>query len=296
MIQGLFLKYLLLPLIVLLLVWIMTMIKKKNPLINNKRLIIFILLNSLLVGLPGLLGFTGSNFNPWYYLVTQLIYVLMGYGIVQGYNKYFYDQVKIKKTAFQTLLLSIIMTLGGFLFVLIFNWLSNINNGYIAATCIFALPLSLLFYWAYIAFIDIPFEIYTVWQYPIGSPEISFEGMNFNRLMVLELEFSKRPDDVDRIKVKAKAPANMPFGEWFKKFIDDYNYKFPNQSIMYTDTQGEPHGWIFYVKPSFFRKKRLLDAEQSIEKNEIQEHVTIISKRVIEHKEEGISNQSKIIL
>lgn len=293
MIQSLFLQYLLMPLLALLLTGLMASVKKKNPLINNKHLIIFILLNALLVGLPGLFGIVGNNFNPWYYLIAQLVYVFIGIGFMQGYNKYFHEQVKIHKISFQILVLLVIMTLGGYLFALAFNWLSNINNGYSAASCILVLPIPLIFYWTYIAFIDIPFEIYNVWQYPIGSAEISFDGMDFNKLMVLELEFGKQPDDVDRIKVKAKAPADMPLGEWFKKFIDDYNYKFPNQSIAYTDKKGEPHGWIFYVKKSFFHKKRLLDPELSVEKNKIQEHVTIISKRVIEHKEERVSNQPK---
>lgn len=293
MVQGIFLQYILLPLIALLLAALMSVVAKVNPLINNKQLIIFILVNAFVVGLPGLLGITGNDFSPWYYLVAQLIYLFVGIGFMKAYNRYFHEKIKMYKTLFQVLVLSIVMVLGGFVFALVFNWLSNIRNGYVAASCILTMPISLIFYWTYIAFIDIPFDIYNVWQYPMGSAEINFDGLDFNKLMVLELEFGKRPDDLDRIKVKAKAPADMPFGEWFKKFIDDYNYKFPNQSIIYTDKQGEPHGWIFYVKKSFFHKKRLLDPHLSIEKNRIREHITIISKRVIEHKEEGIIKQSK---
>jgi len=298
MVQGIFLQYILLPLIALVLAALMSVIAKVNPLLSNKQLIIFTLVNALVVGIPGLLGISGNDFSPWYYLVAQLIYLFIGIGFMKAYNRYFHEKVKMYKTLFQVLLLSTIMVLGGFTFALIFNWLSNIHNGYVAASCILTLPLPLIFYWTYIAFIDIPFDIYNVWQYPMGSAEINFDGLDFNKLMVLELEFGKRPDDLDRLKVKAKAPADMPFGEWFKKFIDDYNYKFPNQSIVYTDKQGEPHGWIFYVKKSFFHKKRLLDPNLSVEQNRIKEHITIISKRVIEHKEEGFTKQSqqKLIL
>lgn len=298
MIQSIFLQYILLPLIALLLAGLMSVVAKMNPLINNKQLIIFILVSVFIVGIPGLLGIADNSFSPWYYLLAQVIYLFIGIGFMKGYNKYFHDKIRVYKTVFQILLLSIIMVLGGFVFALVYNWLSNIHNGYVAASCILTLPISLIFYWTYLAFIDIPFDIYTVWQYPIGSAEINFDGLDFNKLMVLELEFGKQPDDLDRIKVKAKAPAEMPFGEWFKKFIDDYNYKFPNESIVYKDKQGEPHGWVFYVKKSFFHKKRLLDPALSIEKNNIKEHITIISKRVIEHKEESIfkQTQQKILL
>lgn len=293
--QLLFLNFLLMPLIAIILAVLMNIVKKKNALISNKKLIVFVLIQSIVIALPGFLGITGSSFSPWYYLLVQILYIFLGLLFIQYYNKYFHEQVKSYKILFQILVLVTSMALGGYLFALAFNWLSNINNGYIAATCILTLPLPLIFYWAYVAFIDIPFEIYNVWQYPVGSSEINFDGMDFTRLMVLELEFGKQLDDVDRIKVKAKAPASMPFGDWVKKFIDDYNYKFVNQPIVYKNRQEEPYGWIFYVKKSFFHKKRLLDPKLSIAKNKIEEHITIISKRVIEHAEEGSVNKNKIV-
>lgn len=291
--QLLFVNFLLMPLIAIVLAVLMNVVKKKNALVSNKKLIVFILIQSIVIALPGFLGVTGSSFSPWYYLVTGLVYIFLGLLFIQSYNKYFHEQVKEYKTLFQILVLMTSMVLGGYLFTLIFNWLSNIHNGYIAATCILTLPLPLIFYWTYVAFIDIPFEIYNVWKYPIGSSDINFDGLDFTKLMVLELEFGKQLDDVDRMEVKAKAPADMPFGDWVKKFIDDYNYKFVNQPIVYTNKQGEPYGWIFYVKKSFFHKKRLLDPKLSIAKNKIEEHITIISKRVIEYAEEKSINKNK---
>jgi hypothetical protein len=195
------------------------------------------------------------------------------------------------------MLMLVIMTLSGYLFALIFNWASTIDSGYASATCILIFPLPLLFYWTYIGFMNIPYEIYKVWHYPNdGGPEISFEGLDFNALMVIELEFSRRPDDKDRLRVKAKAPADMNFGEWFKKFIDDYNSKFPNQTIATVNEQGDTFGWVFYTKRSFFHRRRLLDPDMGIKPNKVREHVTIISKRVIAHAEEVFYSNKNLIL
>lgn len=295
MILSIFLRYLLMPLLALILASLLIFVKQKNALLANKKLIVFILVSALVLCLPGLFGFAGSAFSPWLYLTSQLLYLGAGVAFVQLYVHFFDKEVKRFKILFQSLLLLVIMTLGGYLFAVLFNLCSPTDGGYVAFTAMFTLPVPLLFYHTYLAFISIPFEIYKVWQYPIGSEEISFEGLDFNKLMVLELEFSRHPEDRDRLRVKAKAPAQMPFGEWFKKFIDDYNYKFPNQTISYTDDSGDPNAWVFYCKKSFFHRRRLLDPELSVEENRISEHVSIISKRVFEHTEEQFVNSPKAI-
>jgi len=55
---------------------------------------------------------------------------------------------------------------GGYLFTLIFKWISKgLGNEYMASTSavIFLVPLA--FYYCYIQFISIPFNIYKTWQY-----------------------------------------------------------------------------------------------------------------------------------
>ncbi len=287
MVKTIFLQYLLMPLFALIVGSLMVVVKKKNQLLSNRKLIIFVLLYSLVMALPGFFGLLQTSFTPWFYIIAQIIYLLLGIAFVHFYDSRIQKNVQQYKVALQLLVMFVILLLGGYLFSVVYNLFNDAKNGYIGVTAMLTFFLPLLFYWAYDAFIAIPFEIYKVWEYPKGDvDEISFDGLDFNKLMVLELEFSRHPDDVDRLRVKAKAPADIPFGEWFRKFIDDYNYKFPNSSIVYAKADGDMHGWVFYCKRSFFHRRRLLDPDQTIAQNRIEEHLTITSKRVIEHKEE----------
>nr|WP_199157207.1 TssN family type VI secretion system protein [Pedobacter sp. ASV2] len=289
-IKTIFLQYLLLPLIAIIIASCLVLVKKKNELVNNIQLIVFILVSSLILCIPGFLGFTGNRFVPIYYLIAQCLYLVAGVGFVKWYPIFFHDQVKEYKALFQILVMTVSMLLGAFLFATLFNLFSEISNGYMAATSMLTFCIPLLFYWTYIAFIDIPYEIYDVWTYPIGTGEISFEGLDFNKLMVIELEFSRELNDRDRSRVKAKAPAEIPFGDWFKKFIEDYNSKFPHQNIEYINDANEPYSWIFYYKKSFFHRRRLMNPKLNILQNNIKEQVTIITKRVIQNSVENIKN------
>lgn len=287
MLKTIFLQYLLMPVVAVVSGAVMLVLKRKNQLLSNKKLIIFVLLYSLIMAIPGLFGLSGGNFAPWNYMAAQGIYLLLGVAFVHFYDVYFKREVQHYKILLQLMVMLFIVLLGGYLFALLYNLLNGSRNGYIGMTSLLSFFLPLIFYWTYSAFIAIPFEIYKVWEYPTGMvEEINFDGLDFNKLMVLELEFSRQPDDVDRLRVKAKAPANITFGEWFRKFIDDYNYKFPNQTIVFEKDDGNMHSWVFYSKRSFFHRRRLLDPDQTIEQNRIREHITIISKRVIEHEEE----------
>lgn len=275
------------PLFALILGSLMVVVKKKNELLSNRKLIIFVLLYSLVMAVPGFFGLLQSSFTPWYYMIAQVIYLLLGVAFVHFYDNHIQKDVQRYKVLLQLSVMLVIVMLGGYLFAVLYNLFNEAKNGYIGATSLLAFFLPLVFYWTYAAFIAIPFEIYKVWQYPKGDvDEISFDGLDFNKLMVLELEFSRQPDDTDRLRVKAKAPADITFGDWFRKFIDDYNYKFPNSTIAYTKDDGDMHGWVFYCKRSFFHRRRLLDPGLTIAQNKIEEHVTITSKRVIEHREE----------
>ena len=296
MLQSIFARFLIMPLIAALFIGIGILLKRKNALLSNKKLIVFILLYSLVMCLPGFLGFSNSPFAPWQYLIATTIYLIGGIMFVQLYSIFIQPDVKQYENAAQITMMLVIMLLSWYLFTLLFNWGSDIDGGYSAGTCMLIFPLPLIFYKTYVAFIDIPYEFYKVWHYETGISDVSLEGMDFNSLMVLDLEFSRRPDDTDRHRVRAKAPADMIFGTWFRKFISDYNLKFPNQNISVTNSEGEAFGWVFYSKRSFFHRRRLLDPDLTITQNNVREHVTIISKRVIEHAEENFSSTTNNLI
>lgn len=286
-----FLKFLLLPLIALALMGVMVFVQKKNALANNKRLIIYILLASIVLALPGIAGLAGNAFSPYWYLFAQFIYTGLGILHVNLLALYFKNDHAQKTWAvvFELLLTLICMVVGAYLFTIIFNWLSPYEGyAWMSATSIFIFPVPLLFYYTWLKFTAIPFDIYKVWTYNPALEAVDFNGMDFDKLMVLNLEFTKKLDNGNRFTVKAKSPAEISLGNWFFRFIEDYNIKYPNEPIEIMNTMGEPYAWIFYSKRSFFHRRQYYDFEKTIAENKITERLHIICKRVIEGEEEKV--------
>ncbi|MET4080721.1 hypothetical protein ABIB40_000665 [Pedobacter sp. UYP30] len=280
-IKSFFVRYLLFPLVFLIATAIMTIVNKKNKLLSNKRLIIILLITAVSLGIPGLLGFLGLYFMPWGYILCQLIYLILGIMYVWLAGKYQENELLNKKLFFFFCTL-VSALLGFFLFKLGFNWLNEMDYGIVAASSIFIFFVPIIFWWTYIAYLSIPLEIYKIWEYPLIADDISMEHLDFNRLLVLELDLYKNTNDMEPLKVKAKAPRNMNFGLWFQKFIDDYNLKFPDAPVHFKSATGENYKWIFYIKPSFFKQRSFIDPELDIEQNNVTENFTIYAKRVSE--------------
>jgi hypothetical protein len=276
-----FLKYLLLPLVALVVVIPIAWLKKKNESLDNKTLIVFVLVSSLLVGVPGLWGMVGDEFSPVYYAIAQALYGLGGIFYVKVLIRHLSPKITAYQQLLESLLTLVIMLLGMFLFSLLYNALSPVPNGVLASSCALVFAVPLLFYWTYLAYISIPLDIYKLWRYDATQVDSNrLDGVDFNKLLVLELEFGRKVNDEDRTRVKVKALPEMYFGEWFGTFLENYNRKFPDNPIAAAKDSGEAHDWIFYVKPSFFSRRRYIDPEASVATNRIREKHTIITKRV----------------
>jgi len=281
-VQSFFLRYLLFPLIFIVSAALLSIVNKKNQFLNNKKLIVIILLLSIVLALPGFLGFLSFDFMPWGYIICQIYYAATGSIFVYLVSTH-YSKELLERKLFISVSLIVSALLGFFLFQLAFNWLSEINFGLWAATSILTFALPLLFWWAYIALISIPTEIYKIWSYPSTPIHIEMDHLDFDRLLVLELELYKSTNDPEPIKVKAKAPQNMIFGQWFYKFIEDYNLKFPKAPVKYNSEDLESYKWIFFIKTSFFKKNIFIDPDLDITQNTITEKMTIYAKRVSEN-------------
>lgn len=281
-VQSFFLRYLLFPLIFVVSAALISVVNKKNQFLNNKKLIISILLLSIILAIPGFMGFLSFDFMPWGYIICQIYFIGMGCIFVYLATRYYPKEILERKFFF---IFSVLISalLGFFLFQLAFNWLSDVHFGIWAATSIATFIIPLFFWWAYVALLSIPTEIYKIWAYPATPLHIEMDHLDFDRLLVLELELYKNTNDPEPIKVKAKAPENMVFGEWFYKFIEDYNLKFPKAPVKYNTEELESYKWIFFIKTSFFKKHIFIDPDLDIVHNSITEKVTIYAKRVSEN-------------
>ncbi|WP_374458838.1 TssN family type VI secretion system protein [Chryseobacterium taeanense] len=291
-VKGIFLRYILMPLFAVIMMVILGIIRRNKPAIKIKTIIIYVLLCSLCLAIPGIFGFAGNLFNPYWYLIAQIIYIILGIIHVNLSDRYFKKHFSslTKSILFESILSITCVGFGGYLFYLIFSWMSR-GTGYpiMAATSILAFLVPLVFHYCYIQLISIPVDIYKTWRYSPDQRLPDFEGADFDRLMVLNVELNKNLEDANRFRIKAKTlPTGVTFGDWFYRVVDDYNHKNPNSVIHLSDQDKEPYYWIFYTKKSFFSFRKYIDFEQDITENRIAENDVVICKRVIQHEEEGV--------
>lgn len=297
-VKGIFLRYILLPLIAVIMMFILGIITRNKPAIKIRTVIIYILLCSLCLALPGFMGFTGNTFNPYGYLISQVVYLILGILHVNLLHRFFRKHLKsnVFIILFESILSMTCTLAGGYLFVLIFRWVSK-DTGYpiMSATSLITFYVPLVFYYCYVQLISIPVDIYRTWHYSPDQKLPDFDGVDFDRLMVLNVELSKNLEDSNRFRIKAKTlPTGIHFGDWFYRVVDDYNHKNPGSVIHLTDSSREPYYWIFYIKKSFFSFRKYVDFENDINTNGIKENDVIICKRVIQHQEEGkLNNNTK---
>lgn len=273
-------RYLFLPILAIVLVFAFGLLRRKNALLSNRKIILFSLTSALLLGLPGFVGLTGAYFSTTSFFIFQLLYAAMGILYVRLLLRYVSMDTTKYRGLVETVVSLFVVALGMYVFSLIYNHFHPVKNGLFIATCMLPVLIPLVFHWSYEAFLEIPPEIYKVWHYRPNGQELDLEGVDFNRLMVIEVEFSRQATDDDLLKVKAKAPANVVYGDWFQKFISDYNAKFSGSPIAYAAPDHDLYNWIFYAKPTFFRKRRYIDPDLSITDNKILEEKTIVCKRV----------------
>lgn len=291
-VQSFFLRYLLMPLIVIIMAAILMQMRKRVPKIKTRKLIVYLLVAALLLAIPGFLGFTGNLFNPYWYLLAMIYYGLLGALHVNLLKSIFKDVEKSLTfiIVFETVLTVAGMLLGAYLFVYIYDWMSA-YEGYavMSATSILIFIVPLVFYYCYLQFMNIPFDIYKTWQMDPYKQPVNFDGVDFDRLMVLNIELTKNIEDGNRFRIKAKTiPEGVTFGDWFYRVIDDYNHKNPNATIKMLNENEESYSWIFYTKKSVFHFRRYIDFEQDITQNKIIENDIVICKRVIQHEEEDV--------
>ncbi|MDH6311105.1 hypothetical protein M2451_003981 [Dysgonomonas sp. PFB1-18] len=270
------LLYLLLPVTAVILGVVMLFIAKKNQLLSNKKAIFYFLLACVILALPGLLGFIDYWFMPYFYIGLLVLYLVLGW-----YNlKILHSVIKeINDKPYYVEFLIVLVTLfvGAALFSLVFNLCNELQYGLWACTCLIPFIFPTLFRKMYISYMDIPLEIYRIWLYD-KEQTIDSELFDYDKVLVVELELFKNVSDTEPLNIKAKASEDIPFGVWFKLFIDDYNKKSPQSPVIHSD-YNDSYGWIFYTNSSILGRRKYIDPELNFSKNKIKEKNTIMAKR-----------------
>lgn len=271
-------SYLLFPVIAFLLGGVVFIIAKKNKLFSNRKLITYVLLTILILTLPALTGFIDYIFIPYIYIALQVLYLVAGFYHLKAIG-HFLPDLESKPYKFELIFTLILFIIGMALFSLVFNLCSDLQYGLWASTCIIPFLFVSLFRKTYRVYLDIPLEIYKIWESSDEKSIPDYSSIEASELMVVDIEFSKKIADTDPIHISVKAADTMIFGYWFQRCMNDYNRKYPMSRISYYDHEN-PYGWIFYMKPSFFKPRRYIDPDLSFEDNRIKGGYTIIAKRV----------------
>ncbi|MDR0714670.1 MAG: TssN family type VI secretion system protein [Bacteroidales bacterium] len=272
--------YLLMPILAIVMGVVSWFMAKRSKLLSQRKLIFYILLGAVVLCVPALLGFVRYQFMPCIYLSLQATYLILGYYNVIFLRR-FLSRLKKENSFWHVIIIQFVMMFAGAaLFSTVFNLCNELKYGIWACTCLLPFLFAPLFRETYNRYMSIPPEIYKVWKYS-GKDLSQFEMMNYDKLLLMEVELYKIPADPAPTKIRAKAPDNMPFGLWFFKFLTDYNLKFPLETIE-CDNTANPYSWIFYIKRSFFIPRKYIDPDLSIIENRLKERYTIVAKRVSE--------------
>ena len=248
-----------------------------KPFLYNKgTLFLFLAIAMLAFGVVALLTFSSLNEETMLlFTIMQFTFLVFGVlHVIAMYGSFEWTSIKSFFPEFVFTLLT--ASAGAASFILVLNFVTKY-------------PFSFQMYWALLSFI-IPFLVVKTyhfaiaipaakvkkWFYPLfDKPEDPRPGELANPV-VMAFELPKTLNDERMTSFRAKAPRNMPMGELFYHFINDYNEKNKNTPIEFTDLRGNPQGWVFYFKPGWLGFMKYINPQLTVAENNIRENSIII--------------------
>jgi hypothetical protein len=240
--------------------------------------LIYGILAGLLLGAVGFAGtFDSANFQRYYFLVQLLA---LGLGVV-----HLWLSSRFAPSVFATFGQGIVATLLILLLAMIFALVLYQQTDYLATrwpfvTSLLPFVIPFIVSQAYRYYLQIPPADYRKWYYPINGDMPDLDLLDLSKILVIQFEFHKTPDDANFTNFKAKAPVAMTLGDLFLVFINDYNERTPASPINYTDAAGRPFGWVFTKKSTWWQRQVYLDPSLDFNQNRLIDNDTIIARRV----------------
>lgn len=272
-----FVLYIIFPVIALLTGIAAYQLNRYLKLLSTKKILITMLVSTLALGIPGLLGWLDYDFMPYVYIVLGIIYFILGvYAIIL--IRHILPSARHEEYRYEIVFLVIQLIMGAALFSLLFNLCNELQYGLWAWTCLIPYLLPSLYRQTYYSYLDIPLEIHQVWMYnqdKVVNPYYFDDSHE-----PIWIDMCKQSDDHTLNRIGARFRGDQIFGEWFQHVIEDNNLKKPEDPIQYYD-DTKPFGWIFYVKPSIFLPKRYIDPNETISRCRLKSSDIITARRVI---------------
>jgi hypothetical protein len=244
---------------------------------NQKRILLYSLVVVILIcGISLLQWIDELSVNTYYYLAAALV---LGLGIlhVALMDKYLMGQEA--GSFWWGLLATFLLLLAGALGAAVVYHFTRLKYPFLSFVIPFIIPFICRETFRY--FKRIPDPMYKPWYYPINEEMPDLDMIDLSQIEVVQFVFAKKPQDPTDTNFTSKAPLNMNLGQLFFIFINDYNEKNSQNTIVYLDQGKLPQGWLFYRKRKWFSKRRYFDPELSFRNNYIQPNEFIYAFRVV---------------
>lgn len=287
-----FLKYLLAPLLMVVLLFLMNSIKSIKQQLSIKNVIIYILLAGLFLGIPGFLAVLKDEYVWGGLFINVGMYFIYGLIFLRTMTGRIGELIGVQGSVFgQILVMLASAVLGAWIHYLIFQWQGGMPYGHWAMSNILWYTIPYLTYLSLQCFHRIPPPIYEVWN-PThsGYQRHYWDNLDHFKAKTVKVKIKRRTSDIGYASLFVRLPNDIPIGDWFDWFLQDQSKRTPQSPIEPAkDTRGS--GWIFYTSrwisyPLFIR---VLDPKQTGEENKIGKGQTIYAKRV--KTENGIQNE-----
>ena len=282
-----FVKYLLVPLLAVVMLFVVNKLAGIKKKIQVKKVIIFVLIVVFILTLPSLFALLKNEF-VWGGLVLSIIsYLILGIGLVYYVKSSYYAKTlgfedDLQDKAIFFLVLCIAMLVSAWAYYLFFNLLSTLPYASTAMFIVLWFVIPLLYVTARDYYLKFAPVFRTPWVVKSDTTDSSYwERVDTFNLIQVTVRIKKTPDAENYSSYVVKLPMEVPIGKWFDRFIEDQNVRFPESPIL-TKDENEDIGWVFYT-PKWFTIPlfvRFLDPENEAYDNRIKNRQIIYIRRV----------------
>ena len=222
-----FVKYLLVPLLAVVMLFVVNKLAGIKKKIQVKKVIIFVLIVVLILTLPSLFALLKNEF-VWGGLVLSIIsYLILGIGLVYYVKSSYYAKTlgfedDLQDKAIFFLVLCIAMLVSGWAYYLFFNLLSTLPYASTAMFIVLWFVMPLLYVIARDYYLKFAPVFRTPWVVKSDTTDSSYwERVDTFNLIQVTVRIKKTPDAENYSSYVVKLPMEVPIGKWFDRFIED---------------------------------------------------------------------------
>ena len=249
---------------------------------KKKQTVIYILLTMAATALIGLLGnervLNDVPLNV--FIAIQIGFLVLGIIHVFVSREHFKLLSEEPGSFWSEILFTLIVLMLGIVsYMMVLNLYKDAYTfTFLSAVIWYLIPIFLVKTYEFSMFIPLP--VYKRWLYPVGKYMNDPKDEELVNPQVISFEFHKDEKTEELTNFRLKAPEKMEFGKLFYFFINDYNLRHPESTIVYVDGTNKPHSWIFYKRPRWYLPMKYIDYAKTVESNGISEDDVVICKRV----------------